>query len=353
MKKDVDGTINNIKGVGDYLDKFATDDKVRDQAMKSMGQAWDNMVEGFKKDPAYSLGGATFEVASWFVGAGEVKAGVSAAKTTQGIVRGINAFGKTVGKAAVKNASAMAKNIAHLATRGPGLSKSIGKAAMVKMKKVNKAFSNALDHISSKFDEAYAYAEGFFSKDFTKHKARVYQSSGGDWDRVVRETFGDYEDPFRKQILNNIEESKRAREASNFSDYLKKEKEVLERVEFGEAKGRELIPRELTRQEKKLYKRPSGYRKGMRETVWETAKNEDGVVIDPLTNKVMDQNKPWDMGHKPGYEFWKHQQSAAERGITRKEFLDEYHNVDHFRPELPSSNRSHKDELASNLYYGP
>ena len=234
MKKDVDGTINNIKGFGDYLGKFATDGKAREQAMKSMGQAWDNMVEGFKKDPAYSLGGAAFDVASMLVGAGEVKAGLSAAKATQGIVRGINTFGKTVGKAAVKNASAMAKNMAHLATRGPGLSKSIGKAAMVKMKKVNKAFSNALDHISSKFDEAYAYAEGFFSKDFTKHKARVYQSSGGDWDRVVRETFGEYEDPFRKQILNNIEESKRAREASNFSDYLKKEKEVLEKVEFND-----------------------------------------------------------------------------------------------------------------------
>ena len=117
--------------------------------------------------------------------------------------------------------------------------------------------------------------------------------------------------------------------------------------------GREIKPRKLTRKEKKLYKRPSGYRKGMRDQVWEIAKNDDGVVLDPLTNKVIDKSEAWDMGYKPGYEFWKHQQSAAERGISRKQFLDEYYNVDHFRPELPISNRSHKGEIGSNLYYGP
>ena len=30
------------------------------------------------------------------------------------------------------------------------------------------------------------------------------------------------------------------------------------------------------------------------------------------------------MGHKPGYEFRKHRASAQERGIDRKQFLDEH-----------------------------
>lgn len=104
---------------------------------------------------------------------------------------------------------------------------------------------------------------------------------------------------------------------------------------------------------KNLYKRPSHYRKGLREQVWENAKNAEGKVIDPLTGKEMNFNEPWDMGHLPGYEFRKHQQSAMKRGITRKQFLDEYNNPEHYRPELPSSNRSHRGEDGSNNYYGP
>ncbi len=50
----------------------------------------------------------------------------------------------------------------------------------------------------------------------------------------------------------------------------------------------------------------------------------------------MNKDEPWDKGHKPGYEFRKHQLSSMERGITRKEFLDEHNNPDHYRPELPS-----------------
>ncbi|WKB35366.1 GH-E family nuclease [Terrilactibacillus sp. S3-3] len=71
----------------------------------------------------------------------------------------------------------------------------------------------------------------------------------------------------------------------------------------------------------KTYKRPSGYRKGVRDKVWEKAKTADGEVKDHVTGKLMNKNEPWDMGHKPGYEFRKHQQSAQERGISRKEFL--------------------------------
>ncbi|WP_328590146.1 HNH/ENDO VII family nuclease, partial [Pseudomonas savastanoi] len=69
------------------------------------------------------------------------------------------------------------------------------------------------------------------------------------------------------------------------------------------------------------------------------------MVRDPLLEKTMKFDEPWDMGHKPGFEYWKHVRSAEARGISRKEFLDEYNKVEHYRPELPSSNRSHKGEL--------
>lgn len=103
----------------------------------------------------------------------------------------------------------------------------------------------------------------------------------------------------------------------------------------------------------KTYKRPSGFRKGVRDKVWDNAKDANGEVKDPLTGNVLNKDEPWDMGHKSGYEFRKHQKSAQERGITRKEFLDEHNNPDHYRPESPSANRSHKGEDMTDDYFGP
>ncbi|MEG0523664.1 MAG: HNH/ENDO VII family nuclease [Erysipelotrichaceae bacterium] len=100
------------------------------------------------------------------------------------------------------------------------------------------------------------------------------------------------------------------------------------------------------------YERPSGYRKGVRDKVWESAKNVDGEVIDPVTRKVMNADEPWDMGHKAGFEFKKHQQSAQDRGISRKAFLNEHNIPEHYRPELPSSNRSHIGEDVTRNYFG-
>ena len=102
------------------------------------------------------------------------------------------------------------------------------------------------------------------------------------------------------------------------------------------------------------YTRPSGYRKGVREAVWDQAKKEGGgIVRDPLTGQEIHFEDAWDMGHKPGFEFRKHQNSARRRGISRKQFLDEYNNPNHLRPELPSSNRSHYLEDMTDNYYGP
>jgi hypothetical protein len=108
----------------------------------------------------------------------------------------------------------------------------------------------------------------------------------------------------------------------------------------------------LTPEAQELYQRPSGYRKGVREQVWENAKAPDGNVYDPVSNDIIDPELPWDMGHKPGFEFRKHQQSAAERNITRQQFLDEHNIPEHFRPELPSSNRSHRGEDLTDDYFG-
>lgn len=121
--------------------------------------------------------------------------------------------------------------------------------------------------------------------------------------------------------------------------------------------GADAVPtitqRVLTDAEKYTYRRPSSFRAGVRDEVWETAKDGQGVVRDPLTGRVMDPDEPWDMGHRPGFEHWKHEISAADRGISRSEFLDEFNDPSHFRPELPSSNRSHQAEDLTDSWLGP
>lgn len=99
------------------------------------------------------------------------------------------------------------------------------------------------------------------------------------------------------------------------------------------------------------YARPSSFRKGVRDQVWEAARGSDGMVRSP-GGQIMNSSEPWDMGHKPGYEFRKHQQSAIQRGISRKAFLDEYNDPTHYRPEPPSYNRSHRGEDLTDAYFG-
>ena len=101
------------------------------------------------------------------------------------------------------------------------------------------------------------------------------------------------------------------------------------------------------------YKRPSHFRKGIRDQVWENAKNAEGKVIDRVTGREIHKNEPWDMGHLEKHEFWKHQIDAQNRGISRKQFLDEYNDPAIYRPELPSSNRSHIGEDKTNRFIRP
>ncbi len=135
--------------------------------------------------------------------------------------------------------------------------------------------------------------------------------------------------------------AKAAKEASLLDDSA--------RIRFGSAAPSEsLRPIETYRR--------GGFRRGVREQVWENATSPDGFVRDPKTGRVMRYDEPWDVGHAPGYEFAKHQRSAQRRGLTREQFLDEYNHPDvyqHYRPELPSSNRSRALEAADDVYFGP
>lgn len=111
--------------------------------------------------------------------------------------------------------------------------------------------------------------------------------------------------------------------------------------------------RPLSLAERYTYRRPSGFRKGVRATTFENAKDHSGVVRDSLTGRTIHPDKPWDMGHLPGWDFRKHQVSAADRGISRAEFLNEHNDWRHYRPELPKINRSHVGEDQTDLWLGP
>jgi predicted ribonuclease toxin of YeeF-YezG toxin-antitoxin module len=92
------------------------------------------------------------------------------------------------------------------------------------------------------------------------------------------------------------------------------------------------------------YSRPSHYRDGVQDQAWENIRKKHGKVIDPQSKKLMKKEQPWDMGHKPGFEFNKLQADAKKANLSRDEFLDIYNNPKFYRPELPSSNRNHKSE---------
>ena len=106
------------------------------------------------------------------------------------------------------------------------------------------------------------------------------------------------------------------------------------------------------------YARNSGFRKGVRDEVWNDAVDDStGLVKDPLSGATMNKNDPWDMGHRPGMEYWKERDNAINNWLdnreytSRKEFLDIMNDPARYRPELPSSNRSHLGEDASNDFW--
>ena len=95
--------------------------------------------------------------------------------------------------------------------------------------------------------------------------------------------------------------------------------------------------------------RPS-YGKNQVNEVWENAKDPiTGKVYDPsgveiTWDKTKSRNGQWDMGHIPGEKYSEMNQLYMDDVISKDEFLEWYRNPKNYRPELPSTNRSHKYE---------
>lgn len=94
------------------------------------------------------------------------------------------------------------------------------------------------------------------------------------------------------------------------------------------------------------------FKKGVQDAVFEAAKDSHGRVRDPKTGRYMSKNKPWDMGHKPGHEYRKQIRFAEDNMWTQEEFNEMYNDKRNYRPELPSSNRSHACEDMTDSYFG-
>jgi hypothetical protein len=101
---------------------------------------------------------------------------------------------------------------------------------------------------------------------------------------------------------------------------------------------------------KKYSQSRPAYKAGQVESVWNQAKNANGVVKDPNTNQIINwlpgQNRRgvWDMGHRPGQEYNLLLQKLQKGEITEQQFLQHYRNPQNYQPELPSNNRSRKYE---------
>ena len=109
----------------------------------------------------------------------------------------------------------------------------------------------------------------------------------------------------------------------------------------------------------KTYSRNSGFRSGVRDKTWDDAVDPaTGRVSDPLTGKTMSKDEPWDMGHRPKMEYWKERDNAIsewlnnDKAMSRGDFLDRMNDPSRYRPELPSSNRSHKGEDRTSDFIG-
>ena len=316
MKRDLQGTADNLSslaelGVGTYTaltDPGAAQrgqdpnasyaDKAAYRAQETGKALWDKVTHM----DAYDAGGLTFEIASLFVGPAAVGK----------MAKGTKLGAKAAEMIQLAKNSTKARILANVEKWGSKVDNILAKSNNVIGKFGEKLLDTRIPVGIRK--KAFAFAGGMGSMP----------------------TFS--------------VESKTLRDVMHFSS---KHADDVVRGVGGSGEVRQLVPRKLSDSEKKLYKRPSGYRKNTKETVWDKAKDEQGVVKDPITKKVMDIEEPWDMGHKPGHEFRKHQQSAADRKITRKQFLDEYNNPNSYRPELPESNRSHIGEDKTDFYFGP
>ncbi|MBQ6718708.1 MAG: hypothetical protein IJN22_07440, partial [Clostridia bacterium] len=103
------------------------------------------------------------------------------------------------------------------------------------------------------------------------------------------------------------------------------------------------------KKKKYLNRRPS-YGKNQLIAVWNFAKKlGGGKVIDPTGKEIVwdtskARNGQWDMGHIPGQKYSEMHKKYLNDEITEEEFVNWYRDPKNYRPELPSTNRSHKYE---------
>lgn len=65
---------------------------------------------------------------------------------------------------------------------------------------------------------------------------------------------------------------------------------------------------------------------------------EDDLMIDP-NSRIPFAGTP-DLGHAPGFEFWKMAELAKQNGLTQQEFNEMMQDPEFYQYESPSSNRS-------------
>ena len=102
------------------------------------------------------------------------------------------------------------------------------------------------------------------------------------------------------------------------------------------------VTRVLTESEQRLYGRVS-HPQGFQQQVWEGSKAADGNVYDP-TGRILKYDEPWELGHTPANKFSDAQLRAAQEGWDRQTWIRYQNDPAIYRPELPSSNASHKWE---------
>lgn len=72
-------------------------------------------------------------------------------------------------------------------------------------------------------------------------------------------------------------------------------------------------------------------------------------MLDPSGVEITwDRSKPrkgqWDMGHRPEHKYSEVHKKYMAGEMSKEDFLAWYRDPTHYRPELPSTNRSHKYE---------
>jgi hypothetical protein len=83
--------------------------------------------------------------------------------------------------------------------------------------------------------------------------------------------------------------------------------------------------------------------KGMRAETWESAKTEEGKVLDPSGVEIK-PGEQWEMGHTPGNKFSDAQMRAYKQKWGSDMWKKYQKDVGIYRPEKPRTNRGHKFE---------